>query len=345
MKVLKYLLFTVLGLGTLWILLCLFAKDAYRIERSMDIEAPRETVFEQVRYFKNFTNWSPWHFMDPAMAITIEGTDGEVGTVYKWNSKNEKVGVGYQKVTALTPVRIDFEVDFGLEPSPSYFTVEGDSLMTKITWIMDMHLPFLMRAGGMLTDINTYVGQDYENGLSNLKRYCEALNPKKYRGYKVLETKRDTSYYAILRQELEFQNIPKFFEDSMAFVIQAAQKTGAKMTGAPCGLFWSFDTVALKTDMALAIPLDKKVKPVPGIQIIEIGGKALVVDFLGDFAKTAEAHGALDDYMADKNLQFLPPAIEEYLTDPAQEPDTAKWLTRIIYLVSPKVDSSAMRQK
>lgn len=344
MKALKYLLYTVLGLGTLWLLMCLFAKKSYRIERSMEIEAPREIVYEQVRLFKNFTNWSPWHFMDPDMKTSIEGPDGEVGTVYKWNSTHKNVGTGFQKIVSVKADRLDYEVDFGLDPSTSYYLVEGDSQKTKITWVLDMHFPFLMRAGGMLTDINTYVGKDYENGLSNLKRYCEALAPKKYRGYVVRETERPITYYAALRAVVEFQNVPQYFSDHFPQAIQGAEKAGAKMIGFPSGFFWSYDTVAMNTDMAAAIPLDKQVKTTDSLQILRVGGKALMIEYLGDYAQTAEAHLAMDEYMADKKLQYLPPMIEEYVTDPGQEPDTTKWLTRVIYFVTAKVDSSLIKK-
>ncbi|MFN0174006.1 MAG: SRPBCC family protein [Saprospiraceae bacterium] len=342
MKALKYLLFIVLGLATLWLLLSFFAKKSYRIERSMEIEAPREIVYEQVRLFKNFTNWSPWHFMDTTMKTSIEGPDGEVGTVYKWNSTNKKVGVGYQKIVSVKPDRIDYQVDFGLDTSQSYFLIQGDSQMTKITWVMDMHLPFSMRVGGLFTDLNAFVGEDYETGLVNLKKYCEALAPKKYRGYVVRETERPITYYAALRDVVDFQDIPQFFTENIGKVIEESSKAGAKMIGHPTGFFWSYDTIAMNTDMAAAIPLDKQVKMANDVLIISVGGKALVIEYLGDFALTAEAHAAMDDYLADKKLQYVSPVIEEYVTGPEQEPDTAKWLTRIIYFV--RADSSAVKK-
>jgi len=345
MKALKYLLFTVLGLSTLWLLLCLFAKKSYHIERSMEIDAPREVVYNQIRLFKNFTNWSPWHFMDPEMKISIEGTDGEVGAVYKWDSKNKNVGIGHQKMVSASPNRLDYIVEFGLEPSPAYFLIEGDTLKTKITWALDMHLPFLMKAGGMFTDLNAYVGKDYENGLANLKKYCEALAPKKYNGYAVLPIERPISYYATIREVVDFQNISQFFADNIVKAKQATEKAGAKMTGHPSGFFWTYDTLALKTDMAAAIQLEKAIKTIDSLDIISFGGKALMVEYLGDFAKTVEAHYALDEYMTEKKLQSIPPIIEEYVTDPSLEPDTAKWLTRIIYFVTAKVDSTALKQK
>ena len=344
MKAVKYILYTLLGIATLWLVLCFFAKKSYHIERSIEIEASREIVYEQVRLFKNFTNWSPWHFMDNDMKTSIEGSDGEVGTVYKWSSNNKNVGKGSQKLVSVKPGRLDYDIDMGLEPSKSYFLLEGDSAKSKITWAMDMYLPFLMKAGGLFTDLNGFVGKDFENGLANLKKYCEALAPKKYRGYKVVETELVPTYYAAVRQVVEFQNIPKFFTDNFGMAVQEAEKVGAKMAGHPSGLFWSYDTLAMKTDMAAGVPLDKQVKIMSGIEIVSVGGKALVIDYLGDYANTGEAHNAMDDFMAEHKLQYIPPVIEEYVTDPALEPDTTKWLTRVIYYVMPQVDSTLQKK-
>lgn len=341
MKALKYLFYVIFGIGAFWILMCLFAKKAYHIERKIEIEAPRVVVYEQIRLFRNFTNWSPWHFMDPNMAISIEGPDGTAGTVYKWDSKNKSVGSGFQKIVSVTPGRIDYLVDFGLVPSPSYFLIEGDSMLTKVTWAIEMHLPFFMRAGGMLTDLNAYVGKDYGNGLANLKKYCEALSPIRYRGYPIKQMDRSPVFYAVVRDTVDFQNISQFFADNSAKTKLAAEKAGAKMVGRPSGLFWTYDTLGMKTDMAAAIPLDKQVKLGDSLKIVSLGGRALVIDYLGDFAKTSDAHSALTDYMTEKKLQLVPPFMEEYVTDPAQEPDTAKWLTKIIYFVVPKIDSTA----
>lgn len=346
MKVLKYLLYTVLGLATLFILMGLFAKHNYHIERSMEIDAPREIVFDQVRFFKNAPNWSPWLYLDPNVKTSIEGTDGEAGAVYKW-SGNKEIGTGTQTLKSVSPGRIDLDVvfsDFGV--SPAYFTFANADKKTTVTWAMDMYVPFPWNAFSMLTDMsNGFVAKDFENGLANLKKYCEALAPKKYRGFEVLEIESPDTYYATVRQVVEFQNIPQFFTDNFPIAIQESGKAGAKMVGHPSGLFWSYDTVALKTDMAAAIPLDKQVKTGNGVQVVAVGGKALVIDYLGDFAKTGEAHGAMDDYMAEKKMQYIPPVIEEYVTDPTQEPDTAKWLTRVIYFVTAKLDSVAVEKK
>ena len=97
------------------------------------------------------------------------------------------------------------------------------------------------------------------------------------------------------------------------------------------------------TDMAAAFPITENLlfgKPVTIFPMA--AGRALQIEYLGAYDQLGEAHGAMDDYMAEKNLQMLPPVIEEYITDPGMEPDTAKWLTRIIYRVQPKPDSTGV---
>ncbi|MEN9415964.1 MAG: hypothetical protein RLZ62_2268, partial [Bacteroidota bacterium] len=64
MKFIKYLLYFVLGLVALIGLLGIFAKKTYHIERSVEIDAPKALVYEQIRFFKNFNEWSPWLKLD-----------------------------------------------------------------------------------------------------------------------------------------------------------------------------------------------------------------------------------------------------------------------------------------
>ena len=346
MKALKYLFFVLLGLAVLFLLAALFARHDYHIERSIEIEAPREIVYNQVRFFKNAPNWSPWLYLDPQVKTSIEGPDGEAGTVYKW-SGNKAIGKGSQTIKSVTPDRIELNIALNdFSASPTYFAFSEKDELVKVIWAMDMHVPFPWNAFSMLTDMNnSFVGKDFENGLGNLKKYCEALSPKKYHGFSVKETERPTTFYAIARQVVDFQDIPQFFADNFTKAIQASEKAGAKMSGHPSGFFWSYDTVALKTDMAAGVPLDKQVKMPDSLQTISIGGKALLIEYLGDYAKTGEAHTAMEEYMQDKKLQLIPPAMEEYVTDPVQEPDTTKWLTRILYFVTAKVDSTVVKQK
>ncbi|MCB0527407.1 MAG: SRPBCC family protein [Saprospiraceae bacterium] len=340
MKALKYILFTILGLLAFWMILGLFARHDYRIERTAEIDAPIAIVHEQVANFKNFKNWSPWHVYDPNMNTTIEGTDGAPGAKYSW-SGNEKVGKGWQVLKAVTPDRVDFEVQYNeWSTSPASFKLEEIGDRTKVTWTLDMHVPFPWNAFAMLTDVNAFVGKDFDNGLINLGLVCEAIAHKKYRGYEVMEEDIPERRFIGIRRVVGFEDISGFFADNLPGIMEYFQGENLTPAGPPVGLFWSYDEEAGNSDMAAAIPVEEEKVPDGALEVFTVGGKkALAIDYYGDYAKTAEAHFAMDDCMADMKVRNIPPVIEEYVTDPAAEPDTAKWHTRIIYFIEPVIDS------
>lgn len=342
MKALKFLLYLVLGLLGVWVLLGLFARKDYHIERSTEIDAPIDVVHQQVSFFKNFKNWSPWNVYDPNIKTSIEGADGQAGAVYKWDG-NKKIGKGRQILKSVSPNRVDIDVwynDWG--PSPAFFQLEENGKKTKITWGMDMHVPFPWNAFAMLTDVNAFVGKDYENGLINLKRVCQDIVHKKYRGYEVVEAQIPAGNYAGIRQVVPVADISKFFTENFPKALEEAAKSGAKMNGHPSGFYWTYDSI--QTDMAAAVPIDKPIKAGNGVQPYSIGGqRALVIDYYGGYDKLGEAHGAMEDCMFDMKVRQIPPVIEEYITDPGTEPDTTRWLTKIIYFVEPVADSTGIK--
>lgn len=339
MKILKIVAYVVLALALLVVVFGLFARKDYHIERSIEIDAPKNVVYEYARYFKNFGAWSPWSSLDPNMKTSITGTDGEVGATHSW-SGNDDVGEGRQTITAMTPDRIDIEVNFTRpfeSTSPTYMAFKEDGKKTSVTWAFDMHVAFPWNGLAMFTDMDAGVGGDYEGGLKNLKKNCEEIAHKKYRGYEVADLDSlPVRYFLGVRKTVAFTDMATFFGASFSKAFGAAQKSGAPMAGSPSGLFWSYDEQGGKADMAAAIPLAADQKPAAGLSIFPVGGKrALLIEYFGAYEKSGEAHYAMDDYMKEKGLQNIPPVIEEYVTDPGQEPDTAKWLTKIIYFVEP----------
>lgn len=337
MKALKVLAYIILGLAAAVVGLGIFASKDYHIERSIEIDAPREVVLEQVRFFKNFPKWSPWQGLDPNMTSSITGTDGEVGAVYAWKG-NDNVGAGKQTLKSVTPDRVDFEVVF-TEPwestAPSFVTLAEKGEKTRVSWGFDMHIGFPWNGLAMFTDVDAGVGKDYERGLANLKRICEEIAHKKYRGYEVAETEIPVKYYVGVRKVVAFPDIPAFFGANLPMAMSKVQEAGLPLAGGPSGLFWNYDETAGTTDMAAVVPTSVEKKLGGGVGVFTVGGgRALTIDYYGVYDSTGKAHFALDDYMAENKLRNIPPVIEEYVTDPGSEPDTSKWLTRIIYFVT-----------
>ena len=343
MKVLKFLLFFVLGFLALISVAAFFARTDYHIERSIEIEAPLDTVFKQVRFFENFERWSPWRGLDPDQKTVISANDGQVGATYTWVG-NSDVGAGTQtiKYVARDSVHIELTRTKPWEStSPTYFKlVSLDSNKTRVTWAFDMHIGRPWNAGAMLTDVDANVGKDWERGLGKLKTLCENIMRPKYLGFFVEILDVPARDYIGFRSMVDTADILQFFADSLPVALEAAKATKGDSLGVATGLFWAWEEG--KTDAAAAFPLQiaKNKKPAKGASLFSVsGGKAVCMDYYGPYSGSGEAHAAMDAYLAEKKLRNIPPVIEQYITDVAAEKDTMKWLTKVIYFVEPKRDT------
>lgn len=344
MKLLRTLLLILLGLAILIAILGLFAKKDYHIERSIDIDAPLPVVHEQVRFLKNFHKWSAWSKLDPNMKWSVEGTDGAVGATYAW-SGDKKVGKGSQTLTSVEPGEVKMTVNF-TEPwessSPVSIKLAEKDGKIHVSWGFDMRIGFPMNGFAMFTDIDAAIGKDFQKGLDNLKTLCESIVNKEYRGYKVVRSELPLQYYLGVRKSVKMQDIPAFYAGNLPKVMGALMKNKLQPAGPAAGLYWTYDETVGVADMAAAFPIAQDTT-LAGFSTIPVGGKkALTIEYYGPYAKTGEAHFAMDDYMAANHLQNVPPVLEVYVTDPMSEPDTTKWLTKVIYIVEPKKDNSSV---
>jgi hypothetical protein len=101
MKIVKIILLVVAILIAIPLIVALFVKKEYVVEREVTINKPKEAVFDYVKYLKNQDNYSKWVRMDPNIKKDFRGTDGTVGFVYAWNG-NEKAGKGEQEIKNIT---------------------------------------------------------------------------------------------------------------------------------------------------------------------------------------------------------------------------------------------------
>lgn len=339
MKFLKGLLYVVLGLALLVVVMGLFARKKYRIERSIEIEAPQEVVFEQIRLVKNYEKWSPWHDLDLNMKTSLEGEDGAVGTVYRWDG-NEDVGQGSQRITAIGPNRIDLEVT-RLKPwkstAPMSFELQDKSPLTRVTWHFDLIVGFPWNGLAMFTDVQKQVGKDFERGLGNLKKRCEHLMNPTYNGFKVAEGDVAAQFYVGLRDTLPFAAVGAFAQTQKTGIADSLAALKLPTSGPAAVLTWLWDDKKQEADLGVGYPFapDKKSPKYPYTTFSLPAGRTISVDFYGPYDSIGNAHRAIDLYLTEKKLKALPPSVESYITNPAQEPDTLKWLTKVIYWVAP----------
>lgn len=146
--------------------------NTFRVQRSITIKAPPETIFPLIDTLGHWRQWSPYEQLDPAMQRTYQGPDRGVGAVYAWDGNN-KVGAGrMQIIESVPPSKIVFKLDF-LRPFESHntatFTLLPNGDHTTVTWAMEGPAPYLSKLMGLFFDMDEMIGKDFAAGLTRLK--------------------------------------------------------------------------------------------------------------------------------------------------------------------------------
>lgn len=112
MKALKIILIVLACIIILPFIVALFIPRKYTVSVTETINRPKEVVYDYIRMLKNQKEYSVWVMADPDLDPEIIGTDGTVGAIQRWNSKDENVGEGEQEITRLTEDRMDVDLRF-----------------------------------------------------------------------------------------------------------------------------------------------------------------------------------------------------------------------------------------
>ena len=149
----------------------------FRIERSTTITAQPAAVFAQVNELRNWENWSPWDKIDPQLKRMYDGPPAGVGAHYRWIG-NKKVGEGQMTIAESRPAEmIRIKLEF-LKPlkatNTAEFTFQPQRDQTRISWAMTGKRNFVMKAFGMMMDMEKLVGGEFEKGLAQMKMVCES---------------------------------------------------------------------------------------------------------------------------------------------------------------------------
>lgn len=333
MKILKIIGIIILALVVLILVLGLIAPRKYHVERSTVIQAPRTLIFNHVQYWKNWQDWSTWAEADSTMQCTYHGPDGFPGSSYQWTG--EMAGKGEMRNTGLTPnEEILYHLAF-FEPFEShadgYVRVEDVEDGTRVSWAFYGKSPFPWNAFYLFMSMDKMIGKDFERGLELLKQISEK-EVAQIASYKIEKMAFPARRYAAIEKELTMAEIPPFFQEAFGKISAILSEKGVQMTGAPCGLYFTWDEQNQKTRMAAAIPIATAKALGEDIKVISLPkGMAYVTDYYGPYEKSMPAYMAFDEYFKTNNLVQSTPVIEEYITDPGQEPDPARWLTRIYF--------------
>ena len=173
---LKKLLLAVVAVVGVFAIYVALQPPEVRIARQATIAAPPAAVFPHVNELKQWNAWSPWAKLDPNAKVAFEGPAAGDGAAFSW-SGNDDIGEGKMTIVEsrrsdLVKLRLDFVKPFaGTSVSEFTFKPEGDK--TLVTWEMQSQQSFLIRAMCILFNGNKMVGDQFEQGLANLKAVSE----------------------------------------------------------------------------------------------------------------------------------------------------------------------------
>jgi hypothetical protein len=159
----------------LLLLIALLMKKEHYVKREIIINAPRQKVFDYLKFLKNQDEFNKGAMEDPDRKREFKGTDGTVGHIYAW-SGNKNAGEGEKEIKNFIEGRsIEMEIRF-VKPMVTSATIimETESLsenQTKVTWSNGGVLKYPINI--LIPMMKKHVVKDMDSSLSRLKNILE----------------------------------------------------------------------------------------------------------------------------------------------------------------------------
>ncbi|GAA4278279.1 SRPBCC family protein [Aquimarina mytili] len=177
MKALKKIVLVLIILIAIVLIAAAFVSKEMVYEKSITVNTPIETAWENVNSLEDLDNWSPWNDIDPNMKKEMTGTDGEIGATASWDSEVKDVGKGSQTIAKMEAPNL-FETDLKFyapyeSEAKGYIKLAKEADATKITWGFHSEMPYPFNLMMVFSDMEEAMGDTWSNGLSKLKQLCE----------------------------------------------------------------------------------------------------------------------------------------------------------------------------
>lgn len=177
-KWIKRIFVLILTLIGIVLVIGLFAPKKFKVERSIEISMPKDSVYEYLRHLKNQDQFSVWARKDPKMKKSYTGIDGTIGFISAWESKDENVGTGSMEIVKLTAgervdMHLKFKVPFENEDDAYFETSSINEGKTRVIWGFEGNSPYPWNALAYIMNFDEMIGKDLDGGLQKLKSVLE----------------------------------------------------------------------------------------------------------------------------------------------------------------------------
>lgn len=332
---LKKIIYVVLSIIVAYFVLCIIGPKKMDVTASKTLQASSVAIFSQIADLRNMKNWSKWILEDTAMKMTYGKTTSGIGGTYSWQSK--KSGAGSMTIKNVDPNRmIAYDLTFKDWDAISDVKMElkPNGKTTDVTWTMidQKESPFYLRGMMLVMNMNGRIKKDFNKGLDNLDQFLKANpNVTLMNGFNMDESRFVSTDYLLKRAVVKMSDISAFFATHLPEIGKLA---AAHVKGAPSGIYWKWDEAGKQADMAAAMAVSDKNIANETYSVVNIpDSKEFVLHYYGSYDQMQTAHQTLDSIVKMHGYAYPELVIEEYITDPMTQKDTALWYTKIHYLV------------
>ncbi len=339
MRFLKPFFLFLLSVIVVTLVLSMLMPVQQKIERSVTINAPASFIYRQLVKLENFNKYSVWSQQDTSIKYTLTGTDGTAGASSSWKGDPEISGEGKIEIVSLEENRMIRHKLHFTQPKKgtagSVFSLLESNGITTVTWNFNLDTPRPWNIFNLFFNFDKKMGKDFEESLAALKLAIEKMaGTSPVKKYDVQPMNFPATTFALIRQQVKWTDLSSFFAEHLPLVFQEAQNVNAR-PGTATGLIYEWNEKNQQADIAAAVPVDAGTKiESPLVQATDIpASKALFVNFYGSYEKLPDAYNSIRQYISDNKLKEKTPSIEQYISGPANEKDTSKWMTKIVFLV------------
>jgi len=176
MKVLKIAGMSVIIMTVIFFILAAVAPKKYKFERTIEINAPRKIVFNNVKYWKNWQKWFPGMEIDPKMAVDVLGEDGSKNSKLTWEGDLEITGKGEMINKGVNNMEeMIYEINYILpwkKEADGYFRLTEKENKIEVIWGFSGKYPYPSNIMLLFLDIEV-MKKDFDKGLKFLKNTSE----------------------------------------------------------------------------------------------------------------------------------------------------------------------------
>lgn len=135
---------------------------------------------------------------------------------------------------------------------------------------------------------------------------------------------------AVIRERVPMAALAEFFARAFGAVMAAMQRQGVFPAGPPFARYHGMPGDSV--DVEAGFPVGGRFNGADGVQTgILPGGEAFEAIHTGPYDTLGKTYGALQQKMQAEGITPADTMWEYYLSDPEQEPDPAKWQTKVVW--------------